>query len=150
MTTLPARIAKLPPPTPCVTSSMSPAECDAHRRRIAFEVEVVLRGYWQDGELAPEMKAAVLADWADELEDWEIEQVRWGLRQWRRDNPRRKPNPGDIFGILKTQRGKVEAAKMAALAPPPEPPRERITAERAAEILAAAGLAPKRIERAAE
>ena len=108
-----------------------------------------MSGYWQT-DMEPMLRAAVMCDWADELQDWTVEQVRWGLRQWRSENPRRKPNPGDIFGILKAQRGKVEAAKMAALAPPPEPPRERITAERAAEILAAAGLAPKRIERAAE
>ena len=141
---LPSLIAKLPPPTPCVTSSMSREECVAHRARIAFEVEVVLQGYWQ-AELSSEMKAAVMADWSDELEDWTVEQVRWGLRQWRKDNPRRKPNPGDVVAILKEQRGKTEMAKLAAIAPPqPERP-EPISAERATSILAEVGFNVRRI-----
>lgn len=63
----------------------------------------------------PKLRAAVLADWADELQDWSISQVRWGLRQWRSDNPRRKPNPGDIVGVLKRRRGEEYAAKARAL-----------------------------------
>lgn len=123
---------------------MSQEECVAHRARIAFEVEVILQGYWQ-AELSSEMKAAVMADWSDELEDWTVEQVRWGLRQWRRDNPRRKPNPADVLAILKEQRGKTEMAKLAAIAPPqPERP-EPVTAEKAAEILAAVGFNVRRI-----
>ena len=98
---------------------------------------MILQGYWQ-ADLAPEMKAAVMADWSDELEDWTVEQVRWGLREWRRDNPRRKPNPGDVLAILKVQRGKVEAAKLAS-APRPDPFRSRGKpgdAERRAEVVA--------------
>lgn len=105
---------------------------------------MVLQGYWQ-AELSSEMKAAVMADWSDELEDWTVEQVRWGLRQWRRDNPRRKPNPGDVVAILKEQRGKTEMAKLAAIAPP-EPGRpEPVSAERAASILAEVGFNVRRI-----
>lgn len=61
------------------------------------------------------MKAAILADWADTLEDWEPKQVLWGLRKWRNENPSRKPNPGHILGILKEQRGKSEAGKLGEL-----------------------------------
>ena len=114
MTNLPSTFRALPPPTPCVTSSMSPEECAVHRQKIAFEVEVVLDGYWHT-QPPVELKAAVMADWADELEDWTLEQVRWGLRAWRRDNPRRKPNPGDIVQILKRRRGEEYAAKARAL-----------------------------------
>jgi len=123
---------------------MSPEECAVHRQKIAFEVEVVLDGYWHT-QPPVELKAAVMADWADELEDWTLEQVRWGLRAWRRENPRRKPNPGDILGILKTQRGKTEAAKLAALPRPQPAPRAPVTGEAAAEILARAGFAPRRV-----
>ena len=144
MTNLPSTFRALPPPTPCVTSSMSPEECAVHRQKIAFEVEVVLDGYWHT-QPPVELKAAVMADWADELEDWTLEQVRWGLRAWRRDNPRRKPNPGDILGILKTQRGKTEAAKLAALPRQQPAPRAPVTGEAAAEILARAGFAPRRV-----
>lgn len=105
---------------------------------------MILQGYWQT-ELAPQMKAAVLADWADELEDWHLEQVRWALREWRRENPRRKPNAGDVLAILKAERGRAEAARMAAQKQPTAP-RETVSAERAAELVAAFGFAPKRIE----
>ena len=144
MTNLPSTFRALPPPTPCVTSSMSSDELAHHRKRVSFEVEVILQGYWQ-AEMAPEVKAGVMADWADELQDWTVEQVRWGLRQWRRENPRRKPNPGDVLAILKEQRGKTEMAKLAAIAPPqPERP-EPVSAERAASILAEVGFNVRRI-----
>ena len=104
----------------------------------------MLTGYWQT-DLDPKLRAAVLADWADELQDWTAEQVKWGLRQWRRDNPRRKPNPGDIVSVLKRRRGDEFAAKVAAL-PKPAPERpEPVSAERAASILAEVGFNVRRI-----
>lgn len=131
----------LPSPTPQLTQSLSPEECAEHRTRLAFEVEIVLQGYWQ-AQLDPKMKASVLADWADELEDWEVEQVRWGLRKWRSEKPDRKPNPGHIAAILKAERGKSFAAKMKQR---PESEREgRVSSEAASEILEKAGFAPKR------
>ena len=144
MANLPSTITSFPAPTPQLSQSLSPEELAAHRTRIGFEVEVVLSGYWQ-ADMDPKLRAAVLADWADELQDWTAEQVKWGLRQWRRDNPRRKPNPGDVLAILKEQRGKTEMAKLAAIAPPqPERP-EPVSAERAASILAEIGFSVRRI-----
>ncbi len=61
------------------------------------------------------MKAAILADWADTLEDWTHEQVVWALRKWRNGNPSRRPNPGHILGILKEARGKAETGKLGEL-----------------------------------
>lgn len=104
----------------------------------------MLSGYWQ-ADMDPKLLAAVLADWADELQDWNIGQVKWGLREWRRENPRRKPNPGDIVAVLKRRRGDEFAAKLAAL-PKPEPERPQpITAERASAILAEVGFNVRRI-----
>ena len=144
---LPSTIASFPAPTPQVSASMSSQELAEHRARISFEVEVVMSGYWQT-DMDPRLRAAVMVDWADELEDWSVKQVKWALREWRSNNPRRKPNPGDIVGILKEQRGRAEAAKLAAL-PRPEPaPSKPVSAARAAEIMAE--LKFKRIERAAE
>ena len=45
---LPVTAAKLPPLTGCDVKSMLPHECDAHRKAICLEVEIVLKGYWQD------------------------------------------------------------------------------------------------------
>ncbi|WP_377758852.1 hypothetical protein [Paracoccus angustae] len=132
-----------------MTNSMSQDECARHRSRIGFEVEVVLQGYWQE-QLAPELKAAVLADWADELEDWHLEQVRWGLREWRRENPRRKPNPGDIVAVLKKRRGEEYAARAAAL-PKPGDVQPVITEEaRARNAARVAELFPSIIKRIPE
>lgn len=105
-----------------------------------------MQGYWQT-EMSAEMKAAVMADWADEMQDWQIVQIRWALRQWRGDNPRRKPNPGDIVAILKVQRGRAEMAKVRSAlagakheAPAPKPDPERV-----AQIMADLGFTPKRM-----
>lgn len=125
---LPAHLVQIPTPTPCVTRSMSPAERDHHRSRVGFEVEVVLQGYWVT-DLAPEIKAGVMLDWVDELEDWSIDQIRWGLREWRRDNPSRKPNAGHIVAVLKQRRGIEAAAKVAAITKPAEPERKAVDDE---------------------
>jgi len=117
---------------------MSPQELEGHRKKISFDVEVILQGYWQ--ALPPEqIKAAMLADWADSLEDWEHKQILWALRKWRNENPNKKPNPGHILSILKEARGKAEVKRAQPKAPQPEPPREKISPERAKEIAEEAG-----------
>lgn len=128
---------------------MSQDECAAHRSRIGFEVEIVLQGYWQE-QIAPQMKAAIMADWADELEDWPVDQIRWSLREWRRENPRRKPNPGDIVGVLKKRRGEEFAARQASL-PKPAPSEPVITEEaRQRNLARVAELFPQVVRRAPE
>lgn len=129
-------------PTPQLTRSMSQGEQDAHRARIAFDVEVILDGYWKDRP--PEnVKAGILADWADTLEDWTQDQILYALRKWRNETPSRKPNPGHILGILKMMRGKAEVNRNPP-APAPQIERQRATPEEAAAILSNAGYAPKR------
>ena len=98
-----------------------------------------MSAYFQPQESAA-VRAAQLAWWADELEDWSHEQVVWALRKWNREEPRNRPTPGDIVALLKAERGRRWAA---GLAPRPEPARKPVTAERAAEILAKAGLAER-------
>jgi|AntRauTorckE5430_2_1112549.scaffolds.fasta_scaffold11194_3 hypothetical protein len=121
---------------------MSRDEQDAHRARIAFDVEVILDGYWKDRP--PEnVKAGILADWADTLEDWTQEQILYALRKWRNENPSRKPNPSHILGILKMMRGKAEV-KRNPPAPAPQIERQRATKTEAAAIMENAGFAPKR------
>ena len=121
---------------------MSQQALHDHRAGIASEVRVVLSAYFQPSE-ASEIRAAQLAWWCDELQDWTREQVVWGLRQWNRDNPRARPTPGDILALMKTMRGKKEAEKLKAIAPPPEPERKPMTAEKAAAIMAEVGFKPK-------
>lgn len=125
-------LRKIPAPTPQVAKSLSPQGLQEHRAKIAFEVKVVLSAYYQPHE-AEEIKAAQLAWWCDDLQDWEQEQVVWALRMWNRDNPRVRPTPGDILAIMKEARGKKYAASVKPSPPPQEP--ERVSPEAAAEIM---------------
>jgi hypothetical protein len=100
-----------------------------HRQNLVSEVRVVLSAYFQPHETA-EVVTAQLAWWADEMQDWTREQVVWGLRKWNRDEPRRRPTPGDVLRILKRQRG-INENKRHPKATPAEPERVRVSAERA-------------------
>jgi hypothetical protein len=113
MTTELATYQSIPTPTPQIAKSLSPQQLDAHRAKIASEVKVVLSAYFQPHE-DERIKAAQLAWWCDELEDWTQEQVVWALRQWNRDNPRLRPTPGDIVAVLKRKRGETFAAQRKA------------------------------------
>lgn len=132
---LPSRIAALPPLTPLRADLMPLPERTDHRRAIAGVVEVVLSGYWQANE-AEELRAAILRDWCDELENWDPKSVRAALRRWREDNPSRRPNPGHILGILKEAWGKRHADQVRIATTPPEPARDLPSPERRAEIAA--------------
>tara|TARA_R110000744_G_scaffold33429_5_gene78484 strand:+ start:110 stop:541 length:432 start_codon:yes stop_codon:yes gene_type:complete len=131
----------IPAATPLLTQSLSPQEQADHRAKIAFEVEVIMHSYWQS--TPPEqVKAGILADWCDALEDWKQEQVVWALRKWRNENPNKRPNPGHVLMLMKEARGKKIAAQLPKQ--PSEPERERISGDRAAEIMAEAGFNVKK------
>jgi hypothetical protein len=132
--------AELPTPSPRVAQSLSPEQLAAHRQRIAFDVEVVLSGYWQSFPPAA-IKAGILADWCDALEDWTPEQILYALRKWRNDFPDKRPNPGHIVGMMKDLRGRMLAKTIAPAAEPEAAPR--ISKEAAADIMAAHGFRPK-------
>ena len=135
---------EIPPATPQIAKSLSPDQLSEHRRRIAFDVKTVLSAYFQPHE-ADEIRAAQLAWWCDELQDWTQEQVLWGLRKWNREHPRARPTPGDVVAILKEARGRKVAASLPKQEPEPE--RQRISAEQAQAILRAAGVARIRSNR---
>jgi beta-lactamase class A len=112
--------SSIPAPTPQIAKSLSPQQLDAHRAKIAFEVKVVLSAYFQPHE-DERIKAAQLAWWCDELEDWTQEQIVWTLRQWNRENARLRPTPGDIVALLKRKRGETIAAQSRVMQPDPSP-----------------------------
>lgn len=137
---LPSKIATLPPRTPLRADLMPQHERTDHRRAIAGVVEVVLAGYWQPSE-AEELRAAILRDWCDELENFDARSIRAALRQWRQENPSKRPNPGHILAILNAAWGRRNADQVKdALAQPPEPPKARVSAEAAAAIMAEVGI----------
>ena len=124
---------KIPAPTPRHAQSLSPEALAEYRRRIASEMEIFLDGYW-DKQPPPQIKAGILADWADSLDDWSLEQIVYALRKWRDDNPSKRPNPGHIKGLLLSLRGHAEAKRIPQ--PEPEPNVKRISDKRRAEIMA--------------
>lgn len=115
----------IPSPTPQLAQSLSPEQLADHREKIASDVEIILDGYW-DRRPPDHIKAGILADWADTLEDWHHEQVVYALRKWRDEKPDKKPNPGHILGILKLERGKAEVARAALVmeSPKADEPRD--------------------------
>ncbi len=118
---------------------MQPSEIAHHRAQISASVEVVLHGYWQPDDSAG-LRAAVLADWCDELEAWPVESIRAALRKHRKDFPNRRPNPGHILTLLNEAWGRRNAETVRlALAKPPEPERELPSPERRREIVAETG-----------
>jgi hypothetical protein len=58
-----------------------------------------------------------------------------------RSEPRRKPTPGAIYALA---RSFIPAPVVVHRAPEPEKVRERLTADRAAEIMAEVGFKPQR------
>jgi hypothetical protein len=137
------KAAGLPTVTPQHAQSLSPQKLQEHRAAIAFDVEVILDGYW-DSRPPDHIKAGILADWSDALQDWTGEQVLWALRKWRNDNPSKKPNPGHILAICKAKRGARVAAEMRQEETAPEP-KTKVTKEQAEAILADAGFSVKRM-----
>lgn len=132
---LPSKIATLPPMTALDVSQMQPSEIAHHRAQILASVEVVLHGYWQPDD-AQGLRAAVLADWCDELEPWPVESIRAALRKHRKDFPNRRPNPGHILAILTDAWGRRNADQVKAAMAKPEPVRDLPSPERRAEMAA--------------
>lgn len=119
-------------------------DLDRHRAMVALELEVMAKkmdrfGWDRDrGSIAHDR---AVSDWMDALQDFPLSEVQGACQAWVRDNSRRMPNEGDIRGIIMAHR-----SKRVAILPRPdrEPDRQRISAERAAEIVAEAGFAPRR------
>ena len=111
---------------------------------VALELEIMAKkmdrfGWDRDrGSIAHDR---AVSDWMDALQDFPLSEVQGACQAWVRDNSRRMPNEGDIRGIIMARRAKIVARLKAGQH---EPERQRISAERAAEIVAQAGFAPRR------
>lgn len=108
------------------------AERVAHREWIGGRALTLLSHYWRDDDPV-ELTAAIGADWADVLEGIPAEYIQRACIQYQRENDRRKPTPGSIYQIARNF--------MPRPAPVPEPEREvdRVSPDRAKEILKEAG-----------
>ena len=113
----------LPPTIRLYAQSLSPQECTNHRAWIGLRVEALLDGYWQNRP-SDLVKAEILADWMDALQNFSPDEIRAGCRDYLSGQDcDRKPKPGDIRDLINRRRG-AELAKWRASQPVEPPPRE--------------------------
>lgn len=114
-------------------------EREAHREWIGGRALTLLSHYWRENDPAP-LTAAIGADWATVLEGMPRDAIQLACIEYQRSEPRRKPTPGAIYQLAMKYVPKPKLVERNE----PEPTRERVSRERAAEILAEAGYAPKK------
>lgn len=128
-----------------LSKSLDWQELGKHRAMVAVELEVLAKkmdrfGWERDrGSMAHDR---MLVDWMDALQDYPLSEVKAACVAAVIANPNKMPNEGHIVSQIMAARSKV----VAALPKPVEPVQERkpVDPQRANEILAAAGFAPKR------
>ena len=114
------------------------AERVAHREWIGGAILTLLSHYWREDDPV-ELTAAIGADWADVLEGIPQKYIQMARISWA-GNETHKPKPADIKKLALSY-----MPKPVIVPTEPEPDRERVSADAAADILAAAGFGPKRM-----
>ncbi len=114
----------------------------AHREWIGGRAITLLSHYWRDDDPV-ELTAAIGKDWADVLEGIPQEFLERACVQYLRENPDRKPKPGNIYQLARA----MMPAPRAVIdhTTPMRSPEERCSPEAAAEILSKAGFKPRRL-----
>jgi hypothetical protein len=130
-----------------LSKSLGSQDLAAHKAMIAVELEVMAKKMDRFGWERDRGSAAhdrILMDWMEALKDYPLPEVQAACASWVREQPRKMPNEGDILAVI--HRGRKErVAKFKASRPPaPEPHREPVSKQAAAEIMAQNGFAPKR------
>lgn len=115
-----------------------------HRAMVAVELEVLAKKLdrfgWERDRNSPAHDRLII-DWMDALQDYPLDEIRAACREAVMARPNAMPNEGHIVSKIMEAR-----AAFIRLNPPttaPEPRQERMSAERAAEIMAEAGFRPK-------
>jgi hypothetical protein len=127
-----------------VKLSLDPIVGADHRAMIAVELEVLAKKLdrfgWERDRNSP-AHDRLLMDWMAALQDYPLDEVRAACRAAVQDRPNAMPNEGHIVAKINEARGLF--LRMNPPPPLPEPPRAKVTPERAAEIMAQAGFRPK-------
>ena len=111
------RLAPLPTPTPQAAELLTSPNYAQHVAMLNVAVEATLVQYFvrYSDEV---IKRYEMEEWTIALRDWPIDQVRAALRQWVYENPRTRPNYGDIVGILKRRRGEERVKQLRQASTP--------------------------------
>jgi hypothetical protein len=104
-------------------------------------IATLLCHYWREDDPS-ELNEAIARDWADTLEGLPQEAIAKACTAYLRQEPRRKPTPGAIYAMARDFIPRPVVVASAQVAEVQRPPR--VSAERAAEILAEAGFRPKK------
>lgn len=116
-------------------------ERQSRREWVLGRIATLLSHYWRDDDPS-ELTEAIARDWADILEGLPQDAISKACTSYLRSEPRRKPTPGAIYALA---RDFVPRPVIVARSTEPDMPRERMSAERAAEIMAEVGFRPKRM-----
>lgn len=119
------------------------AERLEHRQWIAGRILTLLSHYWRDDDPV-ELTGAIGKDWADVLEGLPRDAIQAASLRYMRTEPRRRPTPGIIYAMTVEAMPKPRVVAQRPQEPIPEP--ERISRERAAEIMAEVGFAVKKMK----
>lgn len=126
MTTAPVQTSRQTLPafiqTPRYVQSLSPQEAFNHRAWIGVRIEALLDGYW-NSRPSDAVKAEMMADWMDALENYHPDEIRAACRAYANGpNRDRKPKTGDIVELIVGKRAEVRRS----LPKPPEPQPVRV------------------------
>ena len=83
---------------------LQPASLTKHKAWIGVRVEALLDSYW-DRRPGDAEKVEIIGDWLHALSDFTPQEIRAACREWLEGDERhKKPKPGDIVAMCKTER----------------------------------------------
>lgn len=132
-------------------TSLGSSDLSKHRAMVAFELEVLAKKfdrYGWDRERGTAAQDRLIRDWVQALQDYPIEEISAACREAVLSRPSAMPNEGHI--LAKIMAARAMSLRLAPRRVEPEPEREKVSAETAAEILAKAGFRPRRMVEGAE
>jgi len=118
-------------------AALSPQQQEAHRTKIGVRSKAILGQFWHDADTDLAVQAIEIEGWCDVLQNCSHSEIRAAWADYQRGGPRTqagklyKPDAGAIYNLILDSRPRPKLVVAE-----PEPPIERVTAERAAEIMA--------------
>lgn len=109
---------------------------DAAPRWIGGRAHTLLGHYWTRDD-PEDVRDALIADWIEILSDPPLPQeaIEHAAKMYLRNQPRKRPTPGEIRAMAETWVYARLKAQRASLPPPPEPERPpRVTPEQIEQI----------------
>ena len=128
-----------------LSKSLGSQDLAKHRAMVALELEVLAKKVDRFGWERDRGSAAhdrLMMDWMNALQDYPLDEVREACAAAILARPDKMPNEGHV--VLQIMAARQRFLKANPPTPEPEPERKPVDRERAAEILAQAGYAPKR------